>query len=73
MRSWHDVDSVVTEKLLGPIRDRYSIPKNYGLHALRPDQCPYDPFPNGFGLTTDALEAGLQFPLHPIIKECLRW
>ena len=33
MRSWHDVDSVVSENLLGLIRVHYSVPKNYGLHA----------------------------------------
>lgn len=63
MRSWHDVNSVVNENLLGLIRDRYSIPKNYGLRAPRPSQRPYDPFPNGFGLITDALEAGLPVTL----------
>ncbi|RWW39272.1 hypothetical protein BHE74_00055419 [Ensete ventricosum] len=24
-------------------------------------------------ISVDALEAGLQFPLHPLIEECLRW
>ncbi|CAL9120486.1 unnamed protein product, partial [Musa textilis] len=33
MWAWHDVDSVVTEELLGLVRDRYSIPREYGLHA----------------------------------------
>ncbi|CAL9756063.1 unnamed protein product, partial [Musa acuminata subsp. burmannicoides] len=61
------------QNLLGPIRDRYSIPKDYELHAPRPGQCPHDPFPNGFGLTTDTLEAGLRFPLHSVIQECLHW
>ena len=44
IRSWHDVDSVVPENLLGLIWDRYSIPKDYELHAPHPGQHPYDPF-----------------------------
>ncbi|CAL9110184.1 unnamed protein product [Musa acuminata var. zebrina] len=35
------------QSLLGPIRDCYSIPEDYKLHAPRPGQRPYDPFPNG--------------------------
>ncbi|CAL9040039.1 unnamed protein product [Musa banksii] len=61
------------QSLLGPIRDCYSIPEDYELHAPRPGQRPYDMFPNGFGLTMDALEAGLRFSLHPVVRECLRW
>ncbi|THU72495.1 hypothetical protein C4D60_Mb04t12740 [Musa balbisiana] len=41
------------------------------LHAPSLGQHPYDPFPDGFRLTTDALEVGLQFPLHLVIEECL--
>ena len=36
MRSWYDVDSVITEELLGLIRDRYCIPISYGLLASSP-------------------------------------
>ncbi|CAL9781501.1 unnamed protein product, partial [Musa acuminata subsp. burmannicoides] len=44
---------------------------SYGLHAPSPGQHPYDPFPDGFGLSKDALEVGLRFPLHQVIEECL--
>ncbi|THU56295.1 hypothetical protein C4D60_Mb11t15770 [Musa balbisiana] len=57
--SWHDVDSVVTEELLGALRDCYCIPTCYGVFAPRPGQWPYDQFPDGFGLTVRALKAGL--------------
>ncbi|THU72454.1 hypothetical protein C4D60_Mb04t12300 [Musa balbisiana] len=73
IKSWHDVDSVVIEELLGPIWDRYCI-SSYGLYTPLPSQHPYDPFPDGFELTMDALKAGLQFLLNPVIKECLhKW
>ncbi|RZS03296.1 hypothetical protein BHM03_00033447 [Ensete ventricosum] len=36
-----------------------------------PGECPYDAFSSGFNLSTDALKAGLRFPLHPVIEACL--
>ena len=72
LKSWYDVDSVVTEELLRVLWDRYRISKCYGVHAPRLGQWPYDQFPDGFGLTVGALEAGLRFPLHAVIEECLR-
>uniref|UniRef100_A0A804J724 Transposase (putative) gypsy type domain-containing protein n=1 Tax=Musa acuminata subsp. malaccensis TaxID=214687 RepID=A0A804J724_MUSAM len=71
-KQWHDVDSVVTGEFLGELRTRYWIPEGYTLSAPRPGQRPYDQFPGGFGLTAGALEAGLRFPLHPVIEDCLR-
>ncbi|CAL9173092.1 unnamed protein product, partial [Musa hybrid cultivar] len=65
--------STALQNLLSPIRDHYSIPKDYELHTPRPGQRPYDSFPNGFGLTTNALEAGLHFPFNPVIEEFLCW
>ncbi|THU55551.1 hypothetical protein C4D60_Mb11t07770 [Musa balbisiana] len=35
LKSWHDVDSVVTEDLLRVLRDRYRILECYGLHTPR--------------------------------------
>ncbi|THU54355.1 hypothetical protein C4D60_Mb10t24220 [Musa balbisiana] len=58
---------------LGRIRDRYSIPSEYELHVPRSGQRAYDSFPSGFGLTLDALKAGLRFPLHLVIEACLSW
>ncbi|THU61035.1 hypothetical protein C4D60_Mb07t19030 [Musa balbisiana] len=72
IKLWHDVDSVVTEDFLGELRERYCISEGYGLFAPRPGQRPYDQFPQGFGLTVGALKAGLRFPLHPVIEDCLR-
>ena len=42
------------------------------MYAPRSCQRPYDLFPNEFGLTVGALEAGLRFSLHLVIEECLR-
>ncbi|XP_064965208.1 uncharacterized protein LOC135612629 [Musa acuminata AAA Group] len=72
LKLWHDVESVVTEELLEELRVRYCIPEGYSLSAPCPGQRPYDQLPQGFGLTVGALEAGLRFPLHPVIEDCLR-
>ncbi|RWV79992.1 hypothetical protein GW17_00058798, partial [Ensete ventricosum] len=71
MKSFHDLDSVVTLKPLALIWKRYNIPDEYVLHTLGPEQCPYHPCPRGFSISIDAFEAGLRFPLHPVIGECL--
>ncbi|RWW38302.1 hypothetical protein BHE74_00056475 [Ensete ventricosum] len=73
MKSHHDFDSTVYLKSLGSTRKRFSIPSEYVLHAPRSEQRPYHPCLEGFGISIDALEAGLRFPLHPVIGECLNW
>ncbi|RWW53290.1 hypothetical protein BHE74_00040233 [Ensete ventricosum] len=73
MKADHDLDTVVTEGSLAVIRGRYSISSEYGLHVLRPGQRPYSSDALGMCITVDALEAGLRFPLHLLIEECLRW
>ncbi|RWV77857.1 hypothetical protein BHE74_00045696 [Ensete ventricosum] len=40
------------------------------MHSLRFPNT-YDAFPDGFSLSTDALEVGLRFPFHPVIEACL--
>ncbi|RWW67767.1 hypothetical protein BHE74_00024788, partial [Ensete ventricosum] len=65
MRSNFDVDSIITIRRLVKVRKNYFIPLEYELHAPLPGEHPYDAFPNGFNLSTDALEVGLRFPLHP--------
>ena len=67
----HDLDSVVSGSALGGLRERYSIPEDHLLSAPEPGQRAYDPVPKGFALSLDALEAGLRFPLHPLIVSCL--
>ncbi|THU66785.1 hypothetical protein C4D60_Mb05t17870 [Musa balbisiana] len=42
LKSWHNVESVMTEDLLRVLRDCYRIPECYGLHAPWPRQRPYD-------------------------------
>ncbi|THU50332.1 hypothetical protein C4D60_Mb06t19100 [Musa balbisiana] len=69
----HDLDSTVSESLLGNLRECYCISKDYVLLALEPGQWAYDPIPKGFALTLDALEVGLHFPLHPVISSCISW
>ncbi|RRT56552.1 hypothetical protein B296_00030946 [Ensete ventricosum] len=73
MKSDHDLDTAVTEWSLAAIRERYSIPTEYGLHVSQPRQRPYSLDAPGMCISVDALEAGLRFPLHPLIEECLRW
>ncbi|RRT61826.1 hypothetical protein B296_00008694 [Ensete ventricosum] len=73
MKSFYDFDSVITFESLASIRKRYSVPDKYILHALGLGQNPYHPCPGGFSISIDALEAGLRFPLHSVIGECLGW
>ncbi|RRT45596.1 hypothetical protein B296_00020380 [Ensete ventricosum] len=73
MKSDHDLDTAVTEWSFVVIRERYSIPVEYGLHIPQPGQRPYSLNAPSMCISVDALEAGLQFPLHPLIEECLRW
>ncbi|RWW69627.1 hypothetical protein BHE74_00022769 [Ensete ventricosum] len=63
----HDKDSVITESFMPHIRTRYFISDEYDLHVPEVDQRLFDPFSNGFVLSVDALEAGLRFPLHPLV------
>ncbi|RWV96099.1 hypothetical protein GW17_00041219 [Ensete ventricosum] len=67
MRLCHDFDLVMTDELLIMVRECYSILCEYRLHVPQSEQHPYDPFPDGFKLSIDMLEVGLQFPLHPMI------
>ncbi|RWW36342.1 hypothetical protein BHE74_00058633 [Ensete ventricosum] len=73
MKSLHDFDSTICLKSLGLVQKRFSILNEYVLHAPRSGQRSYHPCPRGFGISIDALEAGLRFPLHPVIGECLSW
>ncbi|RZS28519.1 hypothetical protein BHM03_00062111 [Ensete ventricosum] len=73
MKLDHDLDTTVTEGSLAVIREQYSIPIEYGLHVLQPGQRPYSLDAPGMCISVDALEVGLQFPLHLLIEECLRW
>ncbi|RRT34362.1 hypothetical protein B296_00058972 [Ensete ventricosum] len=41
MKVGHDLDTAVTEGSLTAIRERYSIPVEYGLHVPQPGQRPY--------------------------------
>ncbi|RWV77483.1 hypothetical protein GW17_00061675 [Ensete ventricosum] len=67
MKSCHDW--ILSVELLSAVQEHYSIPSEYVLHAPALGQQPYDSFPNGFSISTDALEVGLRFPLHPVIEE----
>ncbi|THU52136.1 hypothetical protein C4D60_Mb10t00820 [Musa balbisiana] len=69
----HDINSTVSESLLNNLQERYCIPEDYALLAPESGQRAYDPIPKGFALTLDALEAGLCFPLHPVISSCISW
>ncbi|RRT46807.1 hypothetical protein B296_00051616 [Ensete ventricosum] len=73
MKVDHDLDTAVTEGSLAVIRERHSIPAEYGLHVPRSGQRPYSSDVPGICISVDALEAGLRFPLYPLIEECLRW
>ncbi|RRT36010.1 hypothetical protein B296_00040785 [Ensete ventricosum] len=69
MKADHDLNMTVIDGSLAVIRGRYNIPVEYGLHAPRPGQRPYSSDAPGMCITVDALEAGLWFPLHPLIEE----
>ncbi|RZR89690.1 hypothetical protein BHM03_00017454 [Ensete ventricosum] len=69
MKSCHDW--ILSVELLSVVREHYSIPSEYVLHAPALGQQPYDSFPNGFSISTDALEVGLRFALHPMTEECI--
>ncbi|RWV91347.1 hypothetical protein GW17_00046371 [Ensete ventricosum] len=73
MKSDHDLDTAVIEGSLAVIRERYSIPVEYGLHMPQPGQRPYSLDAPGMCISVDTLETDLRFPLHPLIEECLRW
>ncbi|RZR79224.1 hypothetical protein BHM03_00004878 [Ensete ventricosum] len=68
MKSCHSFDSVVTKELLGLVWERYSITNDYELYVPQPGQRPFDPFVNGFELSTNALEVGFRFPLHLVME-----
>ncbi|RWW17966.1 hypothetical protein GW17_00018079 [Ensete ventricosum] len=72
MQSNFDVDSTMMTHRLVEVRKNYFIPLEYELHSPLPGEHPYDAFLNGFSLSIDALEAGLRFPLHPVIEACLK-
>ncbi|RZS23287.1 hypothetical protein BHM03_00056193 [Ensete ventricosum] len=71
MKACHDFDLAVTEGSLTVIRKHYSIAEEYALHALLPEQQPYNLGSFELNISVNALEADLRFPLHPIIEECL--
>ncbi|RRT34332.1 hypothetical protein B296_00017985 [Ensete ventricosum] len=68
MKLDHDLDTAVIEGSLAVIRERYSIPVEYGLHVPQPGQRPYSLDAPDMCISVDALEAGLRFPLHPLIE-----
>ncbi|RZS21439.1 hypothetical protein BHM03_00054080 [Ensete ventricosum] len=72
MKPCHDIASVISEEALESIWECYSIPEGYVLRAPLPEQRPYQPQPSEINILVDVLEAGLRFPLHPTIVECLR-
>ncbi|KAJ8475582.1 hypothetical protein OPV22_019309 [Ensete ventricosum] len=59
MKSYHDLDKAVTEGSLAAIRERYSIPTEYGLHIPQSEQRPYSLDAPSMCISVDALEAGL--------------
>ncbi|RWW75745.1 hypothetical protein BHE74_00016192 [Ensete ventricosum] len=73
MKADHDLDTTVTEGSITVIRGRYIIPTEFGLHVPQPEQRPYSSDTPGMCISMDALEAGLRFPLHLLIEECIRW
>ncbi|RZR84779.1 hypothetical protein BHM03_00011659 [Ensete ventricosum] len=73
LKADHDLDTTVIEGSLAMIRGRYSISIEYGLHVPWSGQRPYSSDALDICILVDALEAGLRFPLHPLIEECLRW
>ncbi|RWV94569.1 hypothetical protein GW17_00042881 [Ensete ventricosum] len=74
MKSCYSSDLTLTACRLVEVRERFHIHMEYELHVPPPRQHLYDTFSSDFGMLIDALEAGLRFPLHPVIEACLvRW
>ncbi|RRT73961.1 hypothetical protein B296_00006330 [Ensete ventricosum] len=71
MRSYFDVDSSMMTRRLVEVRKNYFVSPKYKLHVPLPGERPYDTFLCSFNLSTDALDAGLRFSLHPMIEGCL--
>ncbi|RRT54070.1 hypothetical protein B296_00034215, partial [Ensete ventricosum] len=69
MKADHGLDTAVTEGSVAMIRERYSIPTEYELHVSQPGQRPFSSDAPRMCISVDALEAGLWFPLHPLIEE----
>ncbi|RZR85563.1 hypothetical protein BHM03_00012571 [Ensete ventricosum] len=67
MKLCDDIDSIVSAECLVAIRECYSILDEHVLYASLSGQLLYNPYLNGFSVSIDTLEAGLQFPLHPMI------
>ncbi|RWW02089.1 hypothetical protein GW17_00034832 [Ensete ventricosum] len=68
MKADHDLDTTVIEGSLAVIRERYSVPIEYGLHVPQPGQHPYSSDAPDMCISVDALEVDLRFPLHPLIE-----
>ncbi|RRT69507.1 hypothetical protein BHE74_00038081 [Ensete ventricosum] len=62
MKAGHDLDTAVTKGSLATIRERYSIPVEYGLHVPQPWQRPFSSDAPRVCISVDALEAELWFP-----------
>ncbi|RRT61683.1 hypothetical protein B296_00028120 [Ensete ventricosum] len=73
MEAGHDLDIAVIEGSLTANRERYSISVGYGLHFPWFGQRPYSSDVPGVCISMDALEADIQFPLHPNIEESPRY
>ncbi|RWW42891.1 hypothetical protein BHE74_00051513 [Ensete ventricosum] len=72
MMSDHDLDTMVTEGSLAVIRERYSIPAEYGLHVPQPGQRPYNLDVPDICISVDALEcrgAGI-IPTRDLFMAC---
>ncbi|RRT85544.1 hypothetical protein B296_00004174 [Ensete ventricosum] len=69
--SCFNVDSTVMARQLVNVREHYYVPPKYELHVPLPGQRHFDAFSSGFGLSIDALESRLKFPLHPVIEACI--
>ncbi|RZR97488.1 hypothetical protein BHM03_00026686 [Ensete ventricosum] len=59
MKSDHNLDTTMTKGSLAVIRERYSIPVEYGLHVPQPGQRPYSLDAPSMCISVDALEVGL--------------
>ncbi|RWV79495.1 hypothetical protein GW17_00059360 [Ensete ventricosum] len=71
MRSCFNVDSIMMACWLIDVRKHYYVLPEYELHIPLRGQHHYNAFSSGFGLSIDALKAGLRFLLHPVIVACL--
>lgn len=73
MVSPNELASEITNEDLGRIRRKYGVPPEIVLTLPRPEHRVSQRLEDGVFFYEDSLKAGLRFPLHPLVKEIMRF